>query len=93
MENRAGRTAITLSEIQSKKQKNMLSDKTKLRSITVGIGSKGYDLDKEMPIPRIGEKIRIEDSGLAIVTDVQYKVLQEYPNNDEWIISIYTKKI
>lgn len=56
--------------------------------ITVQIGDSAYDYPKDMPIPRIGEKVQINDSEFGRVMDIVYQLEADYK-----MISIYTELI
>lgn len=46
--------------------------------LTVEIDGKAYDYPKNLPIPRIGERISISDSNIATVKDVLYQVSEAH---------------
>lgn len=64
----------------------------KIKSIAVQIGDYAYDWPVEIPLPRIGEKVSICDSGFAIVDTIHYQIFGEWPNNNSWMITIYTRE-
>lgn len=55
--------------------------------VTVEIGDKAYDYPKDLPIPRIGETVSIQNSPFGRVT----RVLHQITDKTFRMISIYTE--
>lgn len=48
--------------------------KKKIDYITVEINGRAYDYPKFMPIPRLNERVSVDDSPIGTVTDIIHQV-------------------
>ena len=58
----------------------------KIKFITITINEKAYDLPKDMPLPRLHERVSVDSSDFGIVSDVCYQVMEDF-----WMVTIRTK--
>lgn len=63
--------------------------KKQIDYITVEINGKAYDYPRFMPIPKLNERVSINDSIIGTVTDILHQV----DINGVWMITIKTKTV